>query len=76
MTSQTSPSFVGKVWMKEELMQPVDKQVQSKKMSVSDIIKAICIEVTKARFRFAGEDKVYTFDEYIKELDRRSKNNV
>ncbi len=79
MVSQTPPSFVGKVWTKEELMQSVDKQVQSnqsKKMSVSDMIKATCIEGTRARFRFAGEDKIYTFDEYIKELDKRSKNNV
>ena len=29
MASQTPPSFVGKVWTKEELMQSVDKQVQS-----------------------------------------------
>ena len=79
MVSQTRPSFVGKVLAKEELMQSVDKQVQSnqgKKMSISDMIKATCIEGTRARFRFAGEDKIYTFDEYIKELDKRSKNNV
>ena len=76
IASQTPPSFVGKVWTKEELMQSVDKQVQSKKMSVSDMIKATCIEGTRARFRFAGEDKIYTFDEYIKELDKRSKNNA
>ena len=76
MASQTPPSFVGKVWTKEELMQSIDKQVQSKKMSVSDMIKATCIEGTRARFRFAGEDKIYTFDEYIKELDKRSKNNA
>ena len=44
MVSQTPPSFVGKVWTKEELMQSVDKQMQSKKMSVSDMIKATCIE--------------------------------
>ena len=39
--------------------QSVDQQVQSnqsKKMSVSDMIKATCIEGTRARFRFAGED--------------------
>lgn len=79
MASQTPPSFVGKVWTKEELMQSVDKQVQnnqSKKMSVSDMIKATCIEGTRARFRFAGKDKIYTFDEYIKELDKRSKDNA
>ena len=79
MQSQTPPSFVGKVWTKEELMQSVDKEIQnnqSKKMSLSDMIKASCIEGTRATFRFAGEDKIYTFDEYIKELDKRSKNNV
>ena len=46
MASQTPLSFVGKVWTKEELMQSVDKQVQSnqsKKMSVSDKIKATCM---------------------------------
>ena len=79
MASQMPPSFVGKVWTKEELMQSVDKQVQgnqSKKMSISDMIKATCIEGARARFRFAGEDKVYTFDEYIKELDKRSRDNA
>lgn len=79
MQSQTPPSFVGKVWTKEELMQSVDKEVQSnqsKKMPLSDMIKASCIEGTRATFRFVGEDKIYTFDEYIKELDKRSKNNV
>ena len=77
--SQTLPSFVGKVRTKEELMQSVDKEVQNnqnKKMSLSDMIKASCIEGTRATFRFAGENKTYTFDEYIKEFDRRSKNNV
>lgn len=76
MTSQTPPSFVGKIWTKEELIQSVDNQVQSsqsRKMSVSDMIKATCIEGTRARFRFEGENKIYTFDEYIKELDKRSK---
>lgn len=76
MTSQTPASFVGKVWTKEELMQSVDKEIQnnqSKKMSLSDMIKATCIEGTRARFRFEGENKIYTFDEYIKELDKRSK---
>ena len=51
MASQMPPSFVGKVWTKEELMQSVDKQVQSnqsKKMSVSDMIKATCIEGTRS----------------------------
>lgn len=79
MISQTPPSFVGKVLTKKELMQSVDKQVQSnqgKKMSITDMVKATCIEGTRAKFRFAGEDKIYTFDEYIKELDKRSKNNV
>ena len=79
MVSQAPPSFVGKVLTKEELIQSVDQQMQSnqsKKMSISDMIKATCIEGTRARFRFAGEDKTYTFDEYIKELDKRSKNNM
>lgn len=79
MKSQTPPSFVGKVYTKEELLQSIDKEIQSsqsKKMSVYDMIKVSCIEGTRARFHFAGEDKIYTFDEYIKELDKRSKNNV
>lgn len=29
MASQTPPSFVGKIWTKEELMQSVDKQVRA-----------------------------------------------
>ncbi len=77
--SQTPPTFVRKVLTREELMQSVDKAVQSnqsKKMSLSDMIKASCIEGTRATFRFVGEDKTYSFDEYIKELDKRSKNNV
>lgn len=73
----TTPSFVGKVWTKEELMESVNRQVQSnqnKKMSLTDMVKSTYMG-TREKFRFVGEDKIYAFDEYIKELDKRSKNN-
>lgn len=77
-TTSNLPSFIGKVYTREELMQAVDAEVQknqSKKMSLDDMIKKSCFEGTRARFCFAGESKIYTFDEYIQELKKRFKQN-
>lgn len=75
-TKSNLPSFIGKVYTKEELMQAVDDEVQknqSKKLSLDDMIKKSCLEGTRARFCFAGESKIYGFDEYIQELEKRFK---
>ncbi len=77
-TKSNVPSFIAKVCTKEELMQAVDDEVQknqSKKMSLDDMIKKSCFEGTRARFCFAGESKIYAFDEYIQELEKRFKQN-
>ena len=69
------PSFVGKVFTREELLQSVKdeiKQNQNKKLSLTDMVKKSCFEGSKAKFRFAGESKIYTFGEYIQELEKRS----
>jgi hypothetical protein len=78
VSTATLPSFIGKVYTREELMQAVDDEVQrnqSKKMSLDDMIKKSCFEGTRARFCFAGESKMYAFDEYIQELEKRFKQN-
>ena len=70
------PSFIGNVYTKEELMQSMDEKIQGnqdKKKSLEDMIKDSCIEGDKALFRFVGETKIYTFEEYIEEIQRRSK---
>ena len=76
-TPKELPSFVGRVFTEEELYQYVDDKVksnQANKMSTKEMLERTCIEGTRASFRFAGESKVYSFYEYIDELNRRSEN--
>ncbi len=75
--AEPSPSsFVGKVYTREELLQSVEEKVrqnQGKKMLLADLVRSAHPEGNRAKFRFAGEAKIYTLDEYIQELDKRSK---
>ena len=76
-TPKELPSFVGRVFTEEELYQYVDDKVksnQANKLSTKELLERTCIEETRASFRFAGESKVYSFYEYIDELNRRSEN--
>lgn len=75
-TKSELPSFVGKAYTREELLQSLNdevKQNQGKKMSLADMIKSAHFEGARAKFRFAGDAKTYTFNEYIQELEKRSK---
>lgn len=65
----------GHVMSREELLAEVDAQIQSnqdKKHSLEDMIKNTCINASSATFQFVGEDKIYSFYEYIDELKSRS----
>ena len=62
MTPDETPSFVEKVWTKEELFEAVDKEVQSN-------------QYKKKSFRFAGEDKIYSFYDFMDEFEKRSAQN-
>ena len=76
-TPKELPSFVGRVFTEEELYQYVDDKVksnQANRLSTKELLERTCIEGTRASFRFAGESKVYSFYEYIDELNRRSGN--
>ena len=76
-TPKELPSFVGRVFSEGELYQYVDDKVksnQANKLSTKELLERTCIEGTRASFRFAGESKVYSFYEYIDELNRRSGN--
>ena len=69
------PSFVGKVYTEEELLQSVDEQIQKNqcnKKSLADMIKDSCIGWSRATFKFVGEDKTYGFYDFIDELNRHS----
>lgn len=60
---------------REELLAEVDAKIQSnqdKKHSLEDMIKNTCINASSATFQFVGEDKIYSFYEYIDELKSRS----
>ena len=74
-TPKELPSFVGRVFTEEELYQYVDDKVKSNqpnKLSTKELLERTCIEGTRASFRFAGESKVYSFYDFIDELNRRS----
>lgn len=73
------PSFVGKVYSKEELYKYVEEQVQQNqggKMTLEDMVKASCDNWETASFGFVGESKLYSFHDYIQELEKRLENVV
>lgn len=73
-TPKELPSFVGRVFTEEELYQYVDDKVksnQTNKLSTKELLERTCIEGTRASFRFAGDSRVYSFYEYIDELNKR-----
>lgn len=71
--------FVESVYSKEELLQAVDKEVQSnqhKKKSLYEMLRDSSIEGTNAKFSFVGESKIYSFNEFIEEFERRFQANL
>ena len=75
--SITNPNneTAGKVYSAEEIQDAIDREIQSnqyKKKSIYEMLVNTCPEGTNATFRFAGESKIYSFYEYIEELERRS----
>ena len=73
------PSFVARVYTEQELYQYVDDKVQSnqdKKLSIIDMLRESCPEGTNATFKFVGESKIYSFFDFIDELERRAERNT
>ena len=58
MASQTPPSFVGKVWTKEELMQSVDKQVQSNQMILSRLVDTFSSRILYPMLLLSGNHSI------------------
>lgn len=70
------PSFVSKAYTREELLQSVEDEVrqnQYKKTLFVDMILNPYLNGSGAKFKLAGDTKSYSFQEFIQELDRRSK---
>lgn len=72
------PSF-GKAMTREEFLQSLDAKLEENKRlygkTEADWIKEQCPNWQTMKFKFAGEDKLYGYYEFIKELDRRSEEN-
>ena len=58
MASQTPPSFVGKVWTKEEPMQSVDKQVQSNQMILSRLVDTFSSRILYPMLLLSGNHSI------------------
>ena len=74
MKSANLPSFIGKVYTREELMQSVDEQVQrnqSKKIPLEQLLLDLRQGVN-AKYSFAGEDKKYSYYDFVEEFKKRS----
>lgn len=73
------PSF-GTVLTRKELLQSIDEQLQKNKKLYGktevDWIIEQCPNWHTAKFKFAGENKIYTFGEFIREFDKRAKENA
>lgn len=60
---------------REELCQHLDKEVQSnkqKKLTLEEMLKSSYAGAASSKFSFIGEDKTYSFNEFINELKGRS----
>lgn len=71
----TNKEVASKVYSAEEIQEAIDREIQSnqyKKKSIYEMLINTCPEGTTATFRFAGESKIYSFYDYIEELERRS----
>jgi len=71
----TNKKVASKEYSAEEIQEAIDREVQSnqhKKKSLYEMLINTCPEGTNATFRFAGESKIYSFYEYIEELQIRS----
>ena len=71
----TNKAVAGKEYSAEEIQEAIDREIQSnqhKKKSLYEMLVNTCPEGTNATCRFAGESKLYSFYEYIEELERRS----
>lgn len=73
------PSF-GTAMTREELYQSIDAQMEKNKKlygkTEADWIKEQCPDWQTTKFKFVGESKLYGYYDFIKELDKRSKENV
>ena len=72
--AEMSCSF-GTPLKREELLQQVDKEVQSnqdKKLTLEEMVKNSYVNATNLKYSFVGEDTTYSFYEYIDELKNRS----
>ena len=80
-TKSQLPSFIGKAYTREEFLQSVNDEVkrnQGKKMTLTDMVKSAHLEGTRAKFRFVGDTKIYTFDErnWIKEQNNEQETDT
>lgn len=69
------PCSFGTPLKREELLQQVDREVQSnqdKKLTLEEMVKNSYVNATNLKYSFVGEDKTYSFYEYIDELKNRS----
>ena len=74
----TNP-FVERVYTAEELHKAVDEEVQGnqhKKKTLYEMLRDSSPEGTNATFSFVGESKIYSFYEFIDEIQRRFQVNL
>lgn len=68
------PTF-GTAMTREELFQSIDEQMEKNKKlygkTEADLIKETCPNWRTARFKFVGEDKTYSYFEWIREREKR-----
>lgn len=68
----------GTVMTGDELRKWIDDEIsrnQENKKTLEDLIKDSCAGWSSAKFKFAGEPKLYSYYEFIEEMERRSEQN-
>lgn len=68
----------GTVMTEDELRKWIDDEIsrnQEHKKTLEDLIKDSCVGWSSAKFKFAEEPKLYSYYEFIEEMERRSEQN-
>ena len=69
-------SSIGRGCTEKELIDDVVRGNEYKKQTLYEMMRDAHPEGIKARFSFAGESKIYSFHEFMKEFEKRSKQNL
>lgn len=75
MISGEIPSYISKVHTREEFLSEIDstikKNLKTNGHTLEELLEMTCEEGRNATFKFVGENKLYSFDEFVVDMSKR-----